>query len=76
LTTNTGDPRVLLRRVPDVPGGGEATYRQQGSTITVLIREDLITEQGASVVAELCETALRQHWRPKHTLRLVQGGVG
>jgi hypothetical protein len=75
LTTNTSTPRVQMRRVPEVPGGGDATYRQHGDTVTILIRDDLITERGASVMAELCETALRLHWRPKTTLRLVQGGA-
>lgn len=65
---------VHLRRTHEVPGGASATYTQDGELIVVLIRADLVTDEGAVVIADLCTTALRQHWRPKTQLRLIHGG--
>lgn len=65
---------VMIERVETLPGGVAATYSMTGEDITVRVRDDLLTAEGARVFESLGEQILTEHWQPKTRLRLVSGG--
>lgn len=69
-------PKVEIQRTDALPVGTDATYEQDGDSVVVLMRADLISDRGAQLISRMCEDALRESWRPRVPLLLVEGGRG
>jgi hypothetical protein len=68
--------RVTWTRLPELPDGGLVSYWEADGHVLILIRDDLVTEEGAQAICNLQEEILNTRWQPVRDVRLslVQGG--
>lgn len=67
---------VRIIRVPEVDGDLAAAWKLRGSVVTVLVREDLYSEEVAAVAEEMWSDVLTAYERPHPVLRVIHGAYG
>jgi hypothetical protein len=68
------DASWTIQRVEALPDDAGASYSMAGDVVKVKMRDDLITGQGARVLAELLTDLLQREYQRKAPLVLVHGG--
>lgn len=65
---------VRFIRVSEIDGDLAAAWKLEGDTVTVLVRDDLYTEEVAAVAEEMWCDILTAFDRPHPVLRVIHGG--